>query len=474
MKLFSSLFQHDPILNREQLAKLLQTTPDALQKFEEAYRKEILNNPSMSDNLFEINAKQAVAMHGDNTLIKDENVQELISKIVEELLSETETYCCVKGNVQSHLPFALPPANHVHLSEISSLPKKLRPQLTGRYMTTDFPAGSSDATLYYLAGFMDESNPQKKRKLFYDQFRVGLDICDLDEILYRIIGTNPNSMGYWLPALVDACQTQSFFKIPDTTIIKVPLTLLQLTRLDYMSLTQTTLDIVNQFCEKAFKLDVNKDYFIKTGTYSSKFDFRNAHVHGAKEVRELGEYLLYIHFQALSHSHYDLSGRNQPQIYGMSTTNEWVVREFIEDVENNPCIYKGLPLRTEYRAFVDCDDDSVLGIHPYWDSKVMKHRFSAYSDADSPDQVHDYAIYCAHESTLKKRFNENKAKIVAELEDLVPRIDLSGQWSLDIMQNGNDFYLIDMAQAESSAFYTEVVPPELRNPSKENWIPKIC
>lgn len=104
----------------------------------------------------------------------------------------------------------------------------------------------------------------------------------------------------------------------------------------------------------------------------------------------------------------------------------------------------------------------------------MKHRFSAYSDADSPDQVHDYAIYCAHESTLKKRFNENKAKIVAELEDLVPRIDLSGQWSLDIMQNGNDFYLIDMAQAESSAFYTEVVPPELRNPSKENWIPKIC
>ena len=43
-----------------------------------------------------------------------------------------------------------------------------------------------------------------------------------------------------------------------------------------------------------------------------------------------------------------------PCIYGVSTTNEWVVREFIPDKEGNPCIYHGLPLHTEYRVFVDC------------------------------------------------------------------------------------------------------------------------
>ena len=41
----------------------------------------------------------------------------------------------------------------------------------------------------------------------------------------------------------------------------------------------------------AFGVNVDEQYFIKTGTYSSKYDFRNAVVKGAEEVRELGEYL---------------------------------------------------------------------------------------------------------------------------------------------------------------------------------------
>lgn len=68
----------------------------------------------------------------------------------------------------------------------------------------------------------------------------------------------------------------------------MPLPLLQLTRMEYMSLNPSTLCIVDEFCLKAFGLDPEKEYFIKTGTYSNKFDFRNAHVLGEKEVRELG------------------------------------------------------------------------------------------------------------------------------------------------------------------------------------------
>jgi hypothetical protein len=41
------------------------------------------------------------------------------------------------------------------------------------------------------------------------------------------------------------------------------------------------------------------------------------------------------------------------------------------------------------------------------------------------------------------------------------------------MQNGNDFWLIDMALAENSAFYRECVPADKRCPTEEDWIPKI-
>ncbi len=105
-----------------------------------------------------------------------------------------------------------------------------------------------------------------------------------------------------------------------------------------MGLTKTSLEIADRFCEKAFSLDRQKEYFIKTGVFSSKYDFRNAHIQGAEEVRTIGEYLLFIHFQASSMSHFDLNGRNQPVIYGPGTTVEWVCREFIQDKEQNPCI----------------------------------------------------------------------------------------------------------------------------------------
>lgn len=111
-------------------------------------------------------------------------------------------------------------------------------------------------------------------KEVYHLFRQGLDILDLDPIIYETIGMNRNSIGYWFPTLKKASEKQNFFQIPATKIVKVPLTLLQLTRCDYMGLTPTTIDIVNRWAYEAFELDENKTYFIKTGTYSSKFDFR--------------------------------------------------------------------------------------------------------------------------------------------------------------------------------------------------------
>lgn len=57
------------------------------------------------------------------------------------------------------------------------------------------------------------------------------------------------------------------------------------------------------------------------------------------------------------------------------------------------------------------------------------------------------------------------------MRDLIPDVDLPGQWSLDIMQNGDDFWLIDMALAANSAF-SDKMPIRFTIP-EENWIPKL-
>lgn len=460
-------------LTKDEIAELLQLKPELLDEFESAYEKHVLS--TIDSNFFGINSKQASMLKEVNSEGSDIDTSDIERRIVNELLAQTQVYSYNRENgVKIENILSLPSGTPlVTNAEINELPINIRPELTGTLMKVDINEKSYPHLLYLYKDSI-ENKDKKKAQLAYHMFRQGLDILDLDSVTYEIIGTNPNSMGFWFPALVEAEKSlveregQFFFKLPSTKIVKVPITLLQLTRNEYMGLTQTTLNIVDKWAYEAFGLNEDEEYFIKTGTYSSKFDFRNAKVTGPKEVRELGEYLLFIHHQAIM-----MAGPlTQPSIYGVSTTNEWVVREYIDDIEGNPTIYKGLPLHTEYRVFIDCDTDEVIGISPYWEPETMKNRFGNGSDKDSPHMMHDYVVYKAHEKTLMNRYEQNKDKIISEVSKLVKELDLRGQWSLDIMQNGEDFWIIDMAIAENSAFY-DIVPLEKRKPIKENWIPKL-
>lgn len=455
--------KREALKTKKRIAELLKTDVHSLEEFEKAYAKTALKN-SESDNLFDINAKQATNMVGKPAI--DVATEDIIDRIVAELLAQTESLTAFPdGNYEVSLADEKYSGVPVTNEEINALLKELRPQLTGNLMKIDLDAPSYQAVLGSYAEYLKTPNTPRGKHA-YNMFRQGLDILDLDPILYDIIGMNRNSIGHWLPFLCEAIKHQQFFSIPKTKIIKVPITLLQLTRCAYSELTPTTLDIVDRFCQKAFSLDVSKEYFIKTGTYSSKYDFRNCYVHGAEEVKELGEYLLFIHFQALQMA----SPLSKPMIVGASTTNEWVVREFIPDKENAPTIYKGMPLHTEYRVFVDMDTKQVIGIHPYWDPVVIKHRFGHEADADSPHQTHDYIIFRMYEDTLMARYKESADKVKKHIEEMLPYFLLEGQWSIDVMQNGDDFYIIDMALATNSAL-VECVPKNLLKPAKENWIP---
>lgn len=462
-----------PTLAKDKIADLLKTSPEALEEFEKAYKINVLDEPQDTGRMFEISSKQIADSRERQDIEKD--AKALNDRIINELLAETAILVYDGEDLEIKTPELLPSTETalvnmetVKASEIYAVPAEVRPQLSGNLMCTDTgPSDASAAILFFYDKWLKAKNP-KNKKHFYNMFRVGLDILDLDGLTYEILGMNKNAMGYWLPPLIDGIKQQDFFKVPKTKAMKVPLTLLQMTRLDYGSLTPGTLDIANRFCYHAFDLDENKDYFIKTGTFSSKFDFRNAKVTGAKEVRELGEYLIYIQNEAVSMCSFTAT----PSFYGVSTTNEWVVREYIEDVENNPCIYKGLPLHTEYRLFVDFDECRVLGMAPYWDPDIMKQRFGHEADANSPHQIHDYIIYKSHEDELMARYNRNKDVVWEKMQDMLPFIGLEGQWSIDVMQNGDDFYVIDMALAANSAL-SSCVPTGLLKPSQEEWLPRL-
>lgn len=433
-------------ISKDEIAELLKVNPDLLEKFENAYQPTL---DEVDDNFFKVNAKQAAKENKEDRISDlDDELNSIVNKIVDELLVDA-------GIISKKIEY-------LKAEDLKHLPEKVRPQLAGNLIKKEINQLSYLPILNYYKRWKDTDDIES-----YHRFRQGLDILDLDPITYEIIGMNKNSMGYWLDELEQAIDDMGFFKYPKTKVVKVPLPLLQLTRLDYSSHTPTTIRILNEFCMKAFDLDVNKKYFVKTGTYSSKFDFRNAVVQGEQEVRELGEYLLFIHFQALQMA----SPLSSPVIYGVSTTNEWVVREFIEDVENNPTIYKGMPLHTEYRFFVDLGTKEVMGVSPYWREDVMKRSFN--TDEQDNHKKHDYVIYKMHEEVLYERYNANVDKLTEKVEELIKNIDLDkGQWSLDVMQNGEDFYVIDMALASESAL-SDVVEPSKFKKFSENWIPKI-
>ena len=66
-----------------------------------------------------------------------------------------------------------------------------------------------------------------------------------------------------------------------------------------------------------------------------------------------------------------------------------------------------------------------------------------------------------------------KDLVAAHVRELLPGLGLAGQWSLDIMRDGDDYWLIDMAPAERSTFYEQAVPKGKRRPMMENWMPEL-
>jgi hypothetical protein len=101
------------------------------------------------------------------------------------------------------------------------------------------------------------------------------------------------------------------------------------------------------------------------------------------------------------------------------------------------------------------------------DREVMDTRFR---ENRTPHDVHDVITFNMAVDRLEKTYNDNLDKVKEMVQELLENnVEMEGQWSIDIMQTGDKFYLIDMAVAENS-FYYDRVPKELRKPSEEKWL----
>lgn len=331
----------------------------------------------------------------------------------------------------------------------------------GKIMRTD--GLDVDGTLAVFAAEFNKAETDTQRRQMHGLFHRTASVSDLTPALYERFSRNPNSMAYWLPKVVAAnnaaaqanADTQANtaghapFAIPETTIWRLPIELAQFIRIEYAQTNQISRETFNKLVASAFNLQEGHTYFIKTGVFSSKFEFANAK---CSEPEEMGEY-----FQVIN---------NIAMMLGAGETVDLVVREYIEDVEDNPTIYHGMPLRTEYRAFVDfdhCDTATnqprprVLGITPYWHPSVMEKALALASSDVGAHFGHitdDYHTYRAHKDQLMAKFHDHRDDVLDRLNTLLLPLygqGMRGQWSLDVMKNGDQFYLIDLALMCESA-----------------------
>ena len=327
----------------------------------------------------------------------------------------------------------------------------------GKLMRTDgldVDKTLNDISQMFYATDTDSISDQFMRRQFHGLFHRTASVSDLTEDLYKRFKLNPNSMAHWLPKVVAANSTVTSaapapFLIPETTIWRLPIELAQYIRIPYEDTTSASRVLFNDIISTVFDLKPDTTYFIKTGTFSCKFEFANAR---CSEPEEMGEY-----FQVI---------QNIAMALGAGESVDLVVREYIEDTEDNPTIYHGMPLRTEYRAFIDLDhcdpttgepEPRLLGITPYWHPSVMEKALALASSDVGAGFGHindDYHTYREHKDSLMSKFHVHRDDVIARITALLPALraqGLQGQWSVDIMKNGEDFYLIDMALMCESA-----------------------
>lgn len=257
---------------------------------------------------------------------------------------------------------------------------------------------------------------------------------------YDSISSDINNMSCWLPKLQQA-NPFAGFKIPRTTIVKVPEEIFELFFMEKDGMTQQEIMVKimewvqNEFVPKAESEIGYGMWFVKNGGFSNKFDFKTCrNVSG--NILRLTANIIDINYAAL--------------VFEAGGNAELVARQYIPAPDDVPTIYDGMPLRCEVRVFYDFDHHTPLYAANYWD---WDYCYDGIGRNPS-----DKVVYEAYYPAIKQRYEEIAGGVMKMAENGLRDVEgLSGVWSVDFMEEykGGQIWLIDMATGPSSAYWNK-------------------
>ncbi len=238
-------------------------------------------------------------------------------------------------------------------------------------------------------------------------------------------------LSYWFPKLLAA-----ELPVPRTRIVRIPTISVRDDLLralggdDFIGTSNTWLDVL-----RLAALEIGFPCFLRTGHTSDKHDWlRTCYLHRPDELTR--HVLALIEFSETA------------DFFGLSW-NVWAVRELLP-TKPVAVIYRGMPLCREFRCFVR--NDEVICLHPYWPEKDVKNGFHGEVPQDFA------AMYRAVTS-----ITETERYEVECLARAAGRA-VGGEWSVDILDTKDGWYVTDMATAKRSRHW-----PECRMANGESW-----
>lgn len=246
---------------------------------------------------------------------------------------------------------------------------------------------------------------------------------------YKEEKENPNNYSYWYPKVKD-CGIPMVI----SRIYQIPLHIWKsFMEMENKENREQCAEWIFNTIVKDETVQENVRYNIKNGCFSNKFNAEDCNV----EYNKLVEGFLNIQYMS--------------QCYDTGGTTELVVRDYLPfNHQTTPTIYNGLPLRPEFRVFVDFDTNEILYIVNYWD-----YDYCSKGMYDKTDKI----VFDYMREELDRNYHKHANTVVQLIRDkLLPyntqqNNKLTGKWSVDIMLWENSYFLIDMAIAHRSAYW---------------------
>lgn len=248
-----------------------------------------------------------------------------------------------------------------------------------------------------------------------------------DEYAYdeyaQVLTPEKNNFSYWYPK-IEHCG----MNVPKSIIFEVPEEIQKRFFLEHEDDYEAIDKWVKEIVIPTLDNENMHLLFVKNATFSNKFDATTCIVTKHTLLNAIAS----INYNAL--------------VVGAEGLSEFVVRERItHDRKNIPCIYNGLPLRSEFRVFYDFTKRKVIFVENYWNYDYV---FPNLHDAT------DKIVFEHEKDRLEREYNTRKQEVCELVAKAMENVEgLEGPWSVDIMLEGDKYYLIDMALAEMSAYW---------------------